>query len=98
MARELISTAKTPTQKVAVSHVGGRRPLALSEKALSLTDRERKTEAFEFQRCNLHEGRNRVHDDHVADRGVHSWLHCNLAQTPLPISIVMKAWHMMGQF
>ena len=86
MARELISTAKMPTQKVAVSQVGGRRPLALSEKVLSLTDRERKTE-----------GRNRVHD-HVADRGVHSWHHHNLAHTPLPISIVMKAWHMMGQF
>ena len=37
VTRSRISTAKTPMQKVAVSKVGGGRPLALSEGRLSLT-------------------------------------------------------------
>ena len=62
IATDLIPTAQTPTQNVAVSQVGGRRSLALSERTLSLIKRKRQMEAFESRRCILREGRNRVHD------------------------------------
>ena len=71
-----ISTAKTPTQKVAVSKEGGERLLAFSEGrlSLSLTKRERTIKTFGSQRCIRHKGRNCPREDHVADRYI---LLCN---------------------
>ena len=75
-----IPTANAPTQKVAVSNKGARRPVALSEGRPSLTRRRisRQLAAFESQRCILHKVRDHSHEDHVADRGFHSWHHRNL--------------------
>ena len=59
-------TDKAPTQKIALSKGGGRRPSATSEGRLSLTRRERQMEAFESQRCFLHKERDHSREDHVA--------------------------------
>ena len=83
VTRVRIPTARRPRQNVAMSKESGRRPQALSEERLSLTDRERQNTAFESQRCTLHKERNLAHEDHVADRRFHSWHHYNLVPTPV---------------
>ena len=53
-----IPTAKTPTQKVAVSKANGGRPTALSEGRLSLADGVKQMKAFEHPSCSFHNRRN----------------------------------------
>ena len=77
-----IPTVKAPTQKVAASKEGRERPSTLSEGRPSLTKREGQLEELESRRCILHRGRDHSHEDHIADRGFHSWHH----YTPVPIS------------
>ena len=68
--RKRIPTAKTQTQKVAVSKLCGRRPQAVSQGRLSLTKGKGKSRRSSPKRCILHKGGNHS-QNYVADQGFH---------------------------
>ena len=79
VTRVRVLTAKTPTQKFAVSKEGREETHSIKRSAI-LSDKQRMAhKSVRIPRCILHKERNHSHEDHVAVRGFHSWHHFNLA-------------------